>query len=361
MAISIDLDKPESYEMLDKEGMMEKALALPDQIEETRERARDMTIAISHAGNILFLGMGGSGIGGNLIKSQISRELSIPFDVCQSYDIPASVNKNTLVVAVSYSGNTEETLAAFTAALARGGIPLCVTSGGELRKRAEALKAPCFIIPPGLPPRSALGYLYMAVFSLLEKTGLIRAREEEKDETLAVLRGLREEWKPEKPWGGNLAKACASRLKEKIPVIFGSSDQNAMVARRWKCQLNENAKMLAYSDLFPELNHNEVVGWSNPRTDYRPFHVIILRDAGDHPRIQRRIEITKAILQEKTTVEELWTCGTSAMAKLMSMVYLGDLVSVYCALQNGVNPTAIEVIDKIKEKLSEFREEARMQ
>jgi glucose/mannose-6-phosphate isomerase len=193
---------------------------------------------------------------------------------------------------------------------------------------------------------------------MLEKLGIIKEREPEKDEALALLRALREEWNSEMPLARNQAKGCALRLKGRIPVIYGSNERNAAVARRWKCQLNENEKMVAYCDFFPELNHNEVVGWSNPHGDYRNFHVIMLRDVDDHPRIQRRVEVTREILQAKTTVEEIWTQGKTPMAKLLSLVFLGDLVSVYSALLNGVNPTSIEVIDRIKEKLSEFREEA---
>lgn len=351
MPAACDIDIREACH--DPGSMMEKVLNLPEQIEQSHSFLKDVTIRGAAPAQIILLGMGGSAIGGSLIKSQLRYELKIPFEICQSYQIPASVDRNSLVIAVSYSGNTEETLASFEEALAMGAKPVCISSGGTLTARARELGLPCIAIPPGFPPRSALGYLYMSILSVLERLALVESKEHEKSETISQLKHLREGWNPDVPSASNPAKQCAQRLMGKIPVIFGSSERNASVAMRWKCQLNENSKMIGYSNVFPELNHNEIVGWGNHWTEYGNFHAIFLRDRDDSSRIEKRIAFTRQLIEKNATVDEFRSSGESAMARLFSLIYLGDLVSVYLAFLYGVDPTEIKTIDAMKEILTQ--------
>ena len=344
-----DIDKRESC--FDPGAMMEKVLGLPGQLEQAGSIAGGIQIPSFTPKNILLLGMGGSAIGGCLLRAQLRAELPVPFDISQTYDIPASINSDSLVIAVSYSGNTEETLSAFEQARERRARLVCISSGGTLREKSESLGIPCIPVPTGYPPRSALGFLYRSILSVLEKAGIIQSREQELAETLNLLKNLRDQWNPDVPLSNNRAKECAQRLEGKIPLLFASGELTAAAAQRWKCQFNENSKSLCYVTVFPELNHNEIVGWSSSWIDYGKFHVMVLRDRSDSPRIATRISFTREVAGKNTGTEELWTRGESPMARLMSLIFFGDLVSVYLAYLYGVDPTEIRVINEMKELL----------
>ncbi|MDQ7822739.1 MAG: bifunctional phosphoglucose/phosphomannose isomerase [Candidatus Eremiobacteraeota bacterium] len=352
MNASCDIDSPEQFGSLDKEGMMELVLNLPGQMAHALESGRTLNLPHLSAAQILHLGMGGSAMAGHLLRAHLRDELAIPYEINQSYDIPAWAGSRTLAIAVSYSGETEETLTALDKAARKGCQVICVASGGSLRQRALAMGAPFIEVPSGYPPRAALGHLHGALLAALEKTGIAPPHDKEITETIALLESLREEWHPRVPLEKNEAKRLATRIAGKVPIVFGSSDASAAVAYRWKTQFNENGKSLCYTERFPELNHNEIVGWAHSFIPQKAFHVCFLRDSGEPEPIKTRIDFTEEIISGKTTTDHLWSRGTSALAKLMSLVFLGDLASTYLALLYGTNPTSIDVITEMKKRLS---------
>jgi len=358
MTETMTLDSQELIDTYDLQGMLDRALSLPEQMEETPRYLEDFVRPIGEVKNVVVLGMGGSRIGGDLIKAQYRQQLELPFEVCPSYLIPSYVGTDTLVIAVSYSGNTEETLATFDQAYEAGARIVCITSGGALREQALKYHLPRITIPGGLPPRAALGYLYTATSMVLENSRILENQDLARRETIALLKILKSQWGPSSPSENNAAKRCAASLHNKTVAIFASGDLTAAVAERWRCQLNENAKMLAYTNEFPEMNHNELVGWTQPGKSYDNFHVVFLRDIQDLARVEQRIDFTKEVLEKQTAISEFIAHGDSSMARIFFLVYLGDIMSVYCALLNGVNPTSIDIIDAMKEFLRQNADES---
>lgn len=358
MTDTMTLDSQDLIKAHDLQGMLDKALSLPEQIEETPQYLQGFIPPGGEVRNVVILGMGGSRIGGDLIKAQYSQKLEVPFEVYPSYLIPGYVGRESLVIAVSYSGNTEETLTTFEQARAAGARMICISSGGALKEKAAQHGIPFIQIPGGLPPRAALGYIYTATSMALEKSGILENQDLARSETLALLKSLKSKWGPASPSTENPAKHCAEALHDRTVAIFASGAFTAAIAERWRCQLNENAKMVAYSNEFPEMNHNEVVGWTQPGKAYDQFHAVLLRDRDDLARVSQRIDFTKEVLEKRTAVSEFIAQGESSMARLFFLVYLGDIISVYCALLNGVNPTSIDIIDAMKEFLRNNRDES---
>ncbi|MHC9540715.1 MAG: bifunctional phosphoglucose/phosphomannose isomerase [Vulcanimicrobiota bacterium] len=358
MAGTMTLDSQELISTYDLQGMLDKALSLPEQMEETPKCLEGFIPPGGEVKNVVILGMGGSRMGGDLIKAQYRQQMEIPLEVCPSYLIPHYVGRDSLVIAVSYSGNTEETLTTFEQARTAGARLICITSGGALKEQAGHYHIPCITIPGGLPPRSALGYIYTATSMALERSGILENQDLTRSETIALLKTLKSQWGALSPSENNAAKRCAAILHDKTVAIFASGDLTAAAAERWRCQLNENAKMVAYSNRFPEMNHNELVGWTQPGKTYDHFHVVILRDREDLARVEQRVDFTREVLEKRTQVSEFTAHGDSSMARLFFLVYLGDIMSVYCALLNSVNPTSIDIIDAMKEFLRKNRDES---
>ena len=254
---------------------------------------------------------------------------------------------------VSYSGNTEETISAYRQGVDLSAKVVVVTSGGKLRELGEAKGIPLAIVPPGMPPRTALGYLFLPLLIILEKLGLVEAKGKDIGETALLLEELSRRWAPVSPLDENQPKSLARKLFGKLPLIYGSEPLKA-VCRRWKTQINENSKSLAYPVVFPELNHNEIIGWEGMEELRQSLEIIILRDEGDQERIKKRIEITKSVLGERPGgLEEVWSEGKSLLARLFSLIYLGDWVSFYLAILYGVDPTPVESIELLKKRLAE--------
>ncbi len=303
--------------------------------------------------NIVVSGLGGSAIGGDILKSYAASGGSVPIVVNRDYHIPAFVNGKTLFFAVSYSGNTEETLSAYKEAVAKGAAIVCVTGGGKLSEWAKQDGNAVISVPVGLVPRAATGYLFAPLALVLEKLGILRGVKDELEETAKVLRNLRSRINPNVGTPENQALAIAQRLKDSLPVIWGSSSLSEAAALRWKAQINENAKCPAYYNIFPELNHNEIVGFEVPSDLITNTSIIILKDQFENDRIQRRIEITTNIIKDKVkNVIEVNSEGNSFLSRFYSLVYIGDYASVYLALEYGLNPTPVEVIDYLKEQLA---------
>jgi glucose/mannose-6-phosphate isomerase len=264
------------------------------------------------------------------------------------------VGASTVVFACSYSGNTEETLSAYGQAKGAGARIICITSGGELARLARADGTPLVEIAGGLPPRAALGYSTIALFGALQAIGIAEGLQNDCNEAIQQLSGDAARYGIASPERENPAKAIASSLHGKIVAVYGSAGFLESAAVRWRGQIEENAKNLAFHHVLPEMNHNELVGWRHPAALLQNLGVIFLRDREDHPQVQRRFELTAEALRSRArVVHELWTEGACRLARVLSIVYLGDFVSLYLAYLNGVDPTPVEAIETFKAKLSE--------
>ncbi|OPX82566.1 MAG: bifunctional phosphoglucose/phosphomannose isomerase [Pelotomaculum sp. PtaB.Bin013] len=354
MSLHVDLNQEDELRRIDTTGMFAALEGLPDQCAkacwELVEKVQFPEIkAIS---NVVVTGLGGSAIGGDLLRVYAAGRISVPIIVNRDYVLPKFVGSDTLVFAVSYSGNTEETLSAYAEARDRGASVVAITTGGKLGEAAKKDGFPVVEIPGGISPRAATGFLFIPTLKILNRLGLLSDVTEEINEMINLIGEMREKLGPAVAETENLAKQIARRIHEKIPVIWGSAGTTEVVAQRWKGQINENAKSPAYWNVLPELNHNEIVGLEFPAEILKKIHIIILRDERDHPRVQKRIEITKEVIQKTVGgYTEVWASGNGVLARLYSLICTGDFTSVYLAALNGVDPGPVKVIDFLKREL----------
>jgi glucose/mannose-6-phosphate isomerase len=352
-SLRVDLDDPASWARLDPGGMVRLALGFPEQCEEALRIGDSFSppASLRRPDNIALAGMGGSAIAGDLLARLYQYDLRVPFLICRHYEIPRFVGPGTLFIASSNSGNTEETIAATRAALRRRARVVCITSGGKLAELARARRLPLLQIPAGLPPRAATGYGFLPLVRLLEKLRLVPGRPSARREAVARLKRLRARLRPAVPTRRNPAKQLARYFHRRFPWIYGTHGIMSAVAFRWQTQANENSKSLAFHHELAELNHNEIVGWGLSPALARKLAVVILRRNDDHPRLLRRIEITKQIIGRKAEVREVAAEGKSALAQLLWMMYLGDFASLYLAFLNRADPIEIEAINYLKAEL----------
>jgi len=349
------LDDPKRSRACDPSGLLGVALSLPRQIREgwALGRSAPLPKLPKAAAHLIVCGMGGSAIGGDLIAGYLAPTCPIPIVVVRGYEVPGFVGPRSLVIAASYSGNTEETLAAVAQAQRAGATVFAITSGGQL---ARAAKDACVVVPGGLAPRAALGYLMLPALAALERWELAGPSALEVEEAASVLEDIAAEWGPEVPAMRNPAKHLAERLAGRVPAVYAASPGLEAAARRWKCQFNENSKTLATWNVFPELNHNETVGWGAPAGLASHFAVVLLLDGTEPPRLARRLRLTSDLaLGPAAGVHEVSARGRGRLARVLSLVLMGDLVSIYLAYLRGVDPMPIEIIDAIKEGLREAR------
>ncbi len=300
--------------------------------------------------DVVVTGLGGSAIGGDLLRTYLAGELSIPFSVNRHYFLPDYVSEKSLVIVSSYSGNTEETLAAHADATRRNARVICITSNGETLRIAKRHRQPLVLIPKGYPPRAALGYSFFAPLVILSRTKLIRPRQKDIAETIGLLSKKARFYSTHTK--SNPAIQIAEKLHRKLPVIYSSADRFDVVNLRWRGQIAENAKMLAFGHVLPEMNHNELVGWNVSTSLMNQIVVIMLMDRDDHPRVKLRMKITADVLRKYASgIIELHSEGTSLLARMFSLIYLGDWVSYYLAILNKVDPTPVAVIDMLKKRL----------
>ena len=301
--------------------------------------------------NIVIAGMGGSGISGDLVKAVVGAQFPCPIIVHRGYTLPAFVTSQTLFVAVSYSGNTEETLLSVESALAQGANILAVTSGGKLGAFADTHNLPCVIIPAGQPPRASLGYLLIPILSILARFGFALDLDFQSDleETVALLAKLGGDFQPDAP--ESYPKRLAQVLHGKLPIIYAPQELEA-IAMRWKGQMNENSKSLAYYSVYPEMNHNEIEGWQHPTALTRQCHVVQLRDPIAPSQTQRRMDITAELIQPHTAgITQVNSVGRSLLTRLLSLVAIGDWASFYLAILYEQNPTPVGRIEELKRRL----------
>jgi glucose/mannose-6-phosphate isomerase len=307
--------------------------------------------AVDAPGGLIVAGMGGSAVGGRLAAGTIGPRLRRPMVVADGYALPGWAGPDTLVLCSSYSGGTEETLAAYDDAGERGAQRIVATTGGELAERARRDGVRIIPVPGGFQPRAAVGYALVAALTAAELCGAAPALGAEVEGAAALAERLAEEWGPEGDEESE-AKALARRLQGTVPVIAGA-ELAAPVAYRWKCQINENAALPAFASAMPELGHNEVVGWPAARALGR-FSAVFLDDPGAHPRNRLRTELIAGQAAEwADVVERVAPRGESAAERLVSLVLLGDLVSLYLAVLRGEDPVTVAPIDALKAALAQ--------
>jgi len=303
--------------------------------------------------NIVVIGMGGSAIAGDLARSLLASKLLIPFKVCRHYVLPEYVDDETLVIASSYSGNTEETLAALDDAIARKAMVAAMSTGGLLKDVAELNAIPLAVLPTGFQPRAALGYSLVPLLVIFEKIGLIKNVSKEIKEIIDKLQIYREKYIEDNPTLQNPAKNIAEKIHGKIPIIYSGPTLTDVVGVRWKGQICENAKDLAFANQFAEFNHNELAGWSDAiRNHQERLIVILLRDSADHPQIRKRMNIVKELIEKQSVdVIEVHSRGELPLERMLSLIQIGDFVSYYLAILNEVDPTPVHVIESLKNAL----------
>jgi glucose/mannose-6-phosphate isomerase len=305
--------------------------------------------------SVVVLGMGGSGVSGDVAACVVEPRLAVPFRTIKGYGpLPGWVGRNTIVFAVSYSGSTEETLAALGDATERGARVIAISSGGPLQERAGELGFAHIAIPGGLQPRASLGYLTLPLLAALEKVGLVPSLEADVEEAVALLEELADACRRDAPRARNPAKDLAGRIFGRIPVVYGAQGLAEVAAYRFKCDLNEYGKTPAFSNYLPELDHNEIVGWKElEELTSASFIAVMLRDPEEHPRVALRFEITERLVAGNLAeVVELRARGRSPLARVLSLIFVTQLAAIYVGLLYGVDPGPVEVIQSLKEELA---------
>jgi len=350
-----DLDAPASWSARDPQGMLKHVAELPLQCEIAWQAAREVDLPDEYrqVNQIVILGMGGSAIGADLLRTVVERECTVPISVHRNYGLPAFVDRFSLVMACSYSGNTEETLTGFESALQRRAKLVAVTTGGELARQAQLHGVPLYRYDYPAQPRAALGYSLIPLLEFVQRLGFIGDRSADMAEAVAVMRAWQAEIKESVPSATNAAKQLALKLYQKLPVVYGA-EHLSEVARRWKGQFNENAKSWGIYDVLPELNHNTVAGYAFPQELPRLAHVVMLTSALNHPRVRVRFDITRDLLaQHGFACDTVEARGHSPLAQMLSTVHLGDYVSYYLSVLYDVDPWTIASIQFVKERLQQ--------
>jgi glucose/mannose-6-phosphate isomerase len=346
----------DEIKQIDQSGMYNWLMDFHGQVQDAVRIGQSARVKLNVKGvrNIVLSGMGGSAIGGDLLRSYLSDVLRVPFFVNRHYVLPEFVDRNTLVIVSSYSGNTEETVAAHRDAIKRGARILCLTSGGATETVAKKHKHQMVKIPSGFQPRAALGYLFFPLLVVLARLGFVKSRVADARETVQLLKSkARVYGDPEAP--DNPPLRLARQLQGKFPIVYSATEYFEAISMRWRGQICENAKMLASSHVLPEMNHNELVGWKIGAELMRQMEVIYLRDKKTHKRIALRENITKDIIaQYASHVSEVWSEGRSVLARMFSLLYFGDWVSFYLAILNKEDPTPVKVIQQLKGELAKL-------
>ncbi|MCJ7425252.1 bifunctional phosphoglucose/phosphomannose isomerase [Candidatus Bathyarchaeota archaeon] len=346
------LDSIGQMSEIDKSNMLSFCVEAPNHYEKAAKLAEKLLLDFKEPSAIIVSGMGGSAIGGELLKDWARNRVTVPIEVCRDYSLPKYADKGTLVFVVSYSGETEESLSAFLDALKRGCTVVSVSSGGKLQSFAEKLGVPHICVPSGMAPRATLPYLFIPLPLILEKIGLASNVSREISEATKVLELISDGNSPQKPSNRNFSKSLAKAIVGTIPVTYGFGFFRA-VAQRFKTQFNENSKVPAKWEFFPELNHNEIVGWEALGNLAKHFSTIIIRDTEEPMEIRHRIENTKDLMQNLSLkIFEVRSEGRSALAKMCSVISVGDFTSVYLAILRGIDPTPVKTISLLKNELA---------
>lgn len=345
--------------MTDTLGFLEAVDGLPEQLARAHEAAAAIDVAPLRAAgdidNIVVLGMGGSGIAGDVVAAVANAALPVPVVVLKQYRTPAFVGPRTLAFALSYSGDTEETVAGATGAADAGARLVTVSRGGTLAELTAARGGLHFPCPAEIPvPRAALGALLAPLFVVLFRLGLLPGAHAWLEEAQEQLVARRARCGPQVEGAANPAREIARRIGTTIPLFYGGGALGAVAAMRWKFDVNENAKAPAFWSAYPELDHHEICGWGQHGDVTRQvFTLVELRHGFEHPQVARRFEATRAIIEETLVqVLEVQAAGEGRLAQLLDLMYTGDWASCYLALDHDVDPGPIDAIARLKEALA---------
>ena len=356
--MDVNWDSAEGCRALDPADMLGRLLEFPAQFGPAYEAGRRLALpaGYKHVRQVVVAGMGGSAIAGDYAAALLRDRCRVPIFVWRDYGLPAFAGPETLVVASSYSGNTEETLSALDRARRAGARVVALTGGGELAGRAEAAGYPVFKITYQAPPRAALAYSLFPLLGILAALEIGPDLRAEVAEAGEVAAGLLGSVRPETLEGANPAKALARAAHGRVVVIYGGGSLEP-VARRWKTQVNENSKAWAFFEALPELNHNAVVGYAHPPAAREAVLVVGLASPGESAELDARLEVTAELLRREGYEPRLVAArGTSRLARMMHLTVLGDWFSYYLALLNGVDPTPVPPIDFLKAELGPRRQ-----
>ena len=340
--------EPEAVARVDPGGMRDIIASFPEQLAEGMRRGLGLQGDLGNATRVFLAGMGGSGIAGEVFAAWVADRSRIPIHPIHDYRLPSYAKPGDLLIAVSYSGDTEETLAAVAQGIKLGCRLVAVTSGGALAQLAREVRAPLVEVPAGLPPRGAFGHLFGILPSIGSEWvyGDLRG---ELDRAMVHLRDLRDHFRPQSPLKRNRAKLLAQKLKGVTPIVYGAPPFDA-IAKRWQTQLNENAKVLAFSSTLPEADHNEIIGWASDPSARR-FAAVILRDADETPEVHRRLDATASLFGKRADVEQVHDDDDQLLGRMLGTLFLGDYVSLYLAALRRVDPLPVDPIRELKERL----------
>lgn len=349
---------PEQVKQLDPADMYTKIYDFPQQLQEgfgLPIKSDLSRIKPANIKNIVIAGMGGSAIGGDILRSYIADAVRVPVVINRNYGLPRFVDQNTLLIASSYSGNTEESLAAFAEGEKRGCPIFIATTGGKLGEKAVAGGHPYVTLPSGYQPRAALGYSFGPVLNFMEQAGFISGQRKLVDDACRFLAGRSKSFAIDLPEKDNVAKQIATKLRNRIGIIYAGADYYDTTAIRFKGQICENAKQLAYANICPEFNHNELVGFEYPKELLSKLVVIFLAGPADSKGVTNRFKIINEIVSDKG-IETIFVKaeGPNRLAEIFSLIQLGDFVSYYLALHNQTDPSPVHVINRLKTSLEKM-------
>ena len=351
----VDLDNISAYRQFDKLGMLGHLHSFPEQCQKAWERVIKLELPpeYSQISNVVIVGMGGSAIGGDIVRRLAMYESKVPVRVHRDYGLPAFVDESTLVIASSYSGNTEETLSAFTEAMGNRSKKLVIASGGKLKQLADQEHIPSFVIDYHAPPRAAFPHSLIPLVGIFQKLDLLADKSADVREAVDILNQLSVDLVETKSLDSNPAKQLAVKLWGRIAVIYGAEILSE-VAQRWKGEFNENSKAWAFFENFPELNHNAVVGYEFPPEAKERIYVLMLRSSLLNPRNLLRYEVTAKLLSKAGIIYEfVESTEKSALSQVLSLVLLGDYTSFYLSMLNEVDPTSTDAINLVKQYLAQ--------
>jgi glucose/mannose-6-phosphate isomerase len=326
------------------------ALGIAEKQAAQLEHEFDAPVIEGNFENIVYAGMGGSALAA--LISQSWPGYKVPFEVCRQYHIPAYVSDKTLFIAASYSGNTEETVSALAEAEEKGAKIAVIAGGGKLQEAAQTKNYPFVLLPKAAQPRYAVFYNLKALVQILESAGFVNEAEAsaQMKQTSEFLRQSVQAWLPTVPQAQNPAKQLAMELAGKSGVVY-AGPLMAPAAYKWKISFNENAKNVAWWGQYPEFNHNEFIGWSSHPID-KPYAVVDLRSSFEHPRVQKRFELSDKLLSgRRPAAHVVQAQGETILEHLLWTTSFGDFVTIYLALLNGVNPAPVDLVEKFKTEL----------
>lgn len=342
---------------IDKKNFKKYLIGFPKQISESQNIFNQHFNQSSDdpVSNIIYLGMGGSAIAGDVICNVLFDDMKVPLEVVRGYEIPGYCSPASLVIVSSYSGNTEETLTAVKKAAGKGAKIHAITSGGELAKLAHRKKWPLLPVPEGFPPRQAMGYLFFLAYQLVLKTINKKIGNKEFDTLIKLADSMVLRNDEQNAKRKVFAKELALRIKGKIPIIYTPAPYLSAVSVRWKNQFQENSKSMAFNNMIPEMNHNEIVGWEMEFAGLNEYIVLFLESEKSDKRVHARTQLTKSIIRDRgIDVAEVYTEGKTRLEQILSLLIRGDWVSYYLALLYEKDPIKIVNIDYLKSELKKL-------